>query len=716
MSALTQQTNKKIRDGETSPLGATLTSHGVNFAVYSQYASTIYLLLFDECGASPTDIIALIPSEQNIWNIFVHGIKTGQLYGLKAVGDYNPTQGMRFNEHKLLIDPYARAIIGPCCPQKKLFLGYNPDSPNKDLEQNHEDSTLCAPKSIVVDNAFDWEDDTPLIIPMEDLVIYETHLKGFTAHPSSKARHPGTYLGFIEKIPYLKSLGINAVELLPVHQHYTRGSLLEKGLTDYWGYNTIGYFAPEMSYSSQSNRDSPVREFKTLVKALHKAGIEVILDVVYNHTGEGNELGPTLCFRGIDNSTYYSLRGTKKEPYRYYLDAAGCGNILNIENPVVLNLVLDSLRYWTAEMHVDGFRFDLASILARVKGRYNKESAFFTAVDKDPVLSKVKLIAEPWDMTTYQVGNFPLNWSEWNGKYRDTVRKFNKGERGQVQDLAWRLTGSADLYGDDGRSPYHSVNFVTCHDGFTLHDLYAYSIKHNELNQENNRDGMNENKSWNCGAEGNTDDGNIIDLRLKLMKNALCLLFFSLGTPMLCGGDEFLRTQRGNNNAYCQDNDISWIDWTLIEKNKNMVEFCRKLIVYRNTYTILKHRHFLSGQDQDADAVPDILWFDEHHQTPDWHNPDSRTLCYQLDGSESPSPQGNYHLYFILNSDEKDKVIRIPSYPDMHWYRAIDTSLPFGDDFYSLGLEQLLNPSDHYPSQARSIVALVGRMGENNEK
>jgi glycogen operon protein len=522
-------------------------------------------------------------------------------------------------------------------------------------------------------------------------------------------KHAGTYLGFVEKIPYLKDLGVNAVELMPVHEFHLRSTLADKGLREYWGYNTIGFFAPESSYCTHGGFGCAVREFKTLVRELHKAGIEVILDVVYNHTAEGNELGPTICFKGIDNPTYYSLMGSGDQPYRYYVNDTGCGNTFNAEHPVVMRLILDSLRYWYGVMHVDGFRFDLASIIARAGSKYSKQSPFFKAVSDDPVLRNAKLIAEPWDLTTYQVGEFPSGWSEWNGRFRDTARKFVKGDAGQMRDLGWRMTGSADLYGDDGRSPYNSVNFVTCHDGFTLYDLYSYNDKHNEANLDDNRDGTDDNNSWNCGAEGETSDPGIMKLRKQMMKNAICCLMFSLGTPMLLYGDEVMRTQKGNNNAYCQDNEISWFDWQDVEKGADMLAFCTKAIAFRRRHTILEKRKFLIGKDMDADSVPDISWFGLHLDQPAWDNSESRVLCYQLDGSEEPSDLGNYHLFLILNADFNGHAVALPQHEGMKWYRVVDTSLEPGHDFMSPGEEVLLENQAEYQVNSRSIVALLGK-------
>jgi isoamylase len=704
-----EKTDKKISPGQSEVPGAVISAGGVNFSLYSAHAKEAYLLLFDDSQGEPTDIVKLKKGRKHFWSIFVHGVSAGQLYGFKVEGPYNPSEGMRFNPHKLLIDPYAKALTDECRNHNDLLYGYDFSSPDKDKTMDRRDNSECAPRSVVVDDAFDWDNDAKPNIPFEKLIIYETHLKGFTAHKSSKAEFPGTYLGFIEKIPYLKKLGVNAVELMPIHQFYKRDELIEKGLSEYWGYNSIGFFAPEVSYCSRQTYDSPVKEFKTLVKELHKAGIEVILDVVYNHTGEGDQLGPTLCFKGIDNSSYYALKGDKKDPYRYYVNITGCGNTFNVENPIAMRLVLDSLRYWAQVMRVDGFRFDLASALARVHGAFSKESLFLKAIARDPVLKNVKIIAEPWDLSTYQVGNFPPGWSEWNGKFRDTVRKFIKGLPGQARDLSLRVTGSPDLYGNDGRSPYNSINFITCHDGFTLNDLYSYDSKHNEANGEGNRDGSNDNNSFNCGHEGETDDAAIVETRNRLMRNAFCCLFISTGTPMLSGGDEFCRSQKGNNNPYCQDNEITWFNWTLTEKNKTMVEFVRKAIAFRNRYTILQKRRFFTGHDTDNDSVPDIQWFDKTGGKVNWDESNLKTFSCQLDGSEEPSPLGNYHLFFILNADTQKQDVKIPQHQAMFWYRVIDTYRGGEDNFLEPGKEVPIDDQESYSIEGGSFAALLGR-------
>ncbi len=707
---LKHKTNKRISAGKYYPLGSTLNEDGVNFAIYSQDASEVFLLLFDRSDGEPTDIIQLEQRTKYIWYTFVHGLKAGQLYAYKMRGDFNPKYGKRFNERKLLIDPYAKALTGKFKNTDGLLLAYDPNSVAKDLSIDQRGNTLMVPKSIVIDDHFDWERDEPPDIPLESLIIYEVHLKGFTAHFSSGVKNPGTYLGFIEKISHLKDLGINAVEFLPLQEFYIDDFLLNKGLTNYWGYNTIGFFAPESSYGTKTLPGCQVNEFKTLVRELHKAGIEVILDVVYNHSGEGNELGPTLSFRGIDNTTYYCLAGPPSEPYRYYMNFTGCGNSLNLANPHVIRFVMDSLRYWVEEMHVDGFRFDLASVLGREDGFFQKSASFFDAISQDPVLNRTKLIAEPWDIGTYQVGNFPVDWSEWNGRFRDTVRRFGKGDGEQAKDLGWRLTGSFDLYGDDGRSAYNSINFITCHDGFTLNDLVSYNGKHNEANLEENRDGSNDNHSWNSGVEGETNDPHVTQLRKQLIKNYFCYLLFSCGTPMILGGDEFMRTQKGNNNAYCQDNEISWFQWERVKKNSDILDFFKKAVVFQKRFTILQRRKFFLGEDLDVDHIPDLSWFAKDLGKPFWDDPQLRTLCFQLDGGEEKSDLGDYHLFFILNTDPNLQFIRLPQPPNgKQWHRVIDTSLQGGEDFLAPGEEVRMDPSDHYLANPRSTIVLIGK-------
>ncbi len=710
---LVHKTNKKVSKGAYYPLGATVLADGVNFAIYSQHAAEVFLLLFDAAGNDPSDVIRMENRTRHIWHCFIHGVKPGQLYAYKMRGEHAPSHGLRFNENKLLLDPYSKAISGKVVNTDNLLLAYDPKSNGKDLSIDTRDNTNIMPKSIVVSDAFDWHGDRHPDIPIEELILYEVHVKGFTADASSKISNPGTYLGFIQKIPYLQSLGVNAVELLPLHEYYVDDFLFNRGLTNYWGYNSVCFFAPEIGYSTRSYPGCQVEEFKTLVRELHKAGIEVIMDVVYNHTGEGNECGPTICFKGIDNPTYYALTGTAQDPFRYYMNYTGCGNSMNLSNPHVIRLVMDSLRYWADVMHVDGFRFDLASVLGRENGSFHTCASFFDAISQDPVLNQIKLIAEPWDLGTYQVGNFPVDWCEWNGRFRDTLRKFIKGDGGQINELGFRLTGSADLFGDDGRSAYNSINFITCHDGFTLFDLVSYNGKHNEANLENNADGTNDNNSWNWGIEGATDDEGILCLRKQMMKNYACALFFSNGTPMMLGGDEFMRTQKGNNNAYCQDNSLSWFDWSLVDKHADMVDFFKKAIAFTKKYTVLQKRKFYSGRDGNGNSIPDIAWFGSDGKSPDWSNPNLKTICYQLDGSEAAeaaSKIGDYRLFIIYNIDYQAQTIQLPDNPvGQKWYRAVDTSLPAGKDFAKDGKEALLSPQTHYQANPRSMVVLLGR-------
>ncbi len=703
---LVHSTAKKISDGKFYPLGATLTPDGVNFALYSQAAREVFLLLYDRADGDPTDVIRLECRDRFVWHCFVHGLRAGQLYGYRVAGDFNPSWGLRFNQNKLLIDPYARALTGKFVNKDNILLSYRNDAPEKDLSLDERDSAPFAPRCVVVDNAFDWKGDAHPDIPLQKLVIYETHVKGFTAHASSGVKEAGTYLGVIGKIPHLKDLGVNAVEFLPVHEYYVEDFLVERGLTNYWGYNTVGFFAPESSYGSGRSPGCQVDEFKTMVRELHRAGIEVILDVVYNHTAEGNEMGPALSFRGIDNPSYYILTGSPGQPRRYYMNYTGCGNSLNLASAPALRLVMDSLRYWVEVMHVDGFRFDLASVLGREEAGFMQGGSFFDAVSQDPVLSRVKLIAEPWDLGTYQVGNFPVDWSEWNGRFRDTVRRFVKGDDGQVRELGFRLTGSADLYGDDGRSAFNSINFFACHDGFTLWDLVSYNGKHNEANRENNADGSNDNYSWNCGYEGEGGGPEVTALRKKQAKNFLCMLFLSCGTPMLLGGDEFLRTQGGNNNAYCQDNEIGWIDWSLAEKNADIRGFVKALIEFRNRHTLFERGKFFTGADEDSDGMPDISWYGDGLNRPDWANAGLRTVSYLLDGGEVPSEFGDYLLFISLNADYHLHRIALPNAGSKKWRRVIDTSLVAGEDILPTGSEKDIDDQEYYLVNPRSVVVL----------
>ncbi len=707
----------RVSRGRWYPLGAQCMPGGVNFALFSAHATAVDLVLFAEADGPPTQVIRLATRTRNVWHAFVSGIGPGQLYGYRVEGPYVPERGLRFNPHKLLIDPYARALSGTCRNVDGLLLAYDPGSSAHDLSFDTRDSAACVAKGIVVDDdGFDWRGDTPPDLPLEALVIYEVHVKGFTAHPSSGVACPGTCLGFIEKIPHLKSLGVNAVELMPVHAHLDDDVLLARGLSNYWGYNTIGFFAPEPSYGTGARPGCEVHEFKTLVRELHRAGIEVILDVVFNHTAEGSELGPTLSLRGVDNSSYYLLTGPAHEPGRYYANLSGCGNALDPTQAATIRLIMDSLRYWTQVMHVDGFRFDLAAVLGREAGGFARSGALFDAIAQDPVLHRVKLIAEPWDPGEYEVGNFPVDWSEWNGRFRDTARHFVKGDGGQLADLGWRLTGSADLYGDDGRSPYNSINFITCHDGFTLADLVSYDRKHNEKNGEDNRDGSDDNLSWNCGAEGPTDDAAVVSLRRRLAKNHFCLLLVSMGTPMLLGGDEFLRSQGGNNNAYGQDNATSWFDWNQVTREAGMLRFVTRLIAFMQRCDAVARRRCHPSRDRASRVLPGITWYGTDLDTPRWDDGEARTLCLELDSQVASAGLGRYRLLIILHGGDHLQPVQIPPNDGgAPWHRVVDTSLPDGQDIVDMVEDAVaIDPPGRYLVNARSTVVLVCRTHEQH--
>ncbi len=609
---------RTILPGKPFPQGATWDGTGVNFALYSETATGVDLCLFDNSSHTDPEVITLRECSGFIWHGYLAGIKLGQLYGYRVHGPYEPDRGLRFNSSKILIDPYARAICGNVDWDAPVF-GYKVGDPDGDRSFDRRPDGPAVPKCVVSTSHYDWENDRPPLTPLHDSVIYELHVKGFTKlHPDLPEEVRGTYagLGHPVTIDYLKKLGITAVELMPVHAFLDDGHLVAKGLRNYWGYNTINFFAPEARYCSSGSEGEQIGEFKSMVKALHRAGIEVILDVVYNHTAEGNHMGPTLSFRGIDNPTYYRL---VTENPRFYMDYTGTGNTLNVRHPQVLKLVMDSLRYWVLEMHVDGFRFDLAAALARELHDVDRLSAFFDIINQDPVISQVKLIAEPWDVGEggYQVGKFPTLWAEWNGKYRDVARKYWKSDPGQLAELGYRLTGSSDLYQRDGRHPTASINFIVAHDGFTLNDLVSYNEKHNEANGEDNRDGANDNESWNCGVEGPTEDPEIVTVRERQKKNMLATMMLSQGVPMLCGGDEICRTQGGNNNAYAQDNEVSWFDWKMDDRKEQLLAFTRRVIRIRREHPNLHRRKFFQDRRIDPDAPShdvegveeqDILW------------------------------------------------------------------------------------------------------------
>jgi glycogen operon protein len=632
---------REVWPGRPFPLGASWDGEGTNFSLFSWNAERVELCLFD--GDGNEERVELTERTAHNWHAYLPGVGPGQLYGYRVFGPYEPAEGHRFNPYKLLIDPYAKAIEGPIRWERANVLPYTPagsGTPNEDadLEPDDEDSAPAIPRSVVVDDRFDWQEDAPPRHPWSQTVIYETHVKGFTMkHPGVREDLRGTYAGLASEaaIEHLQTLGVTAVELLPVHHIADEHFLTERGLTNYWGYSSIGYFAPHAGYAASGTHGQQVSEFKGMVKALHRAGIEVILDVVYNHTAEGNHLGPMLSFKGVDNRSYYRL---VPDDRRHYMDYTGTGNTLDARVPSVLRMIMDSLRYFVIECHVDGFRFDLASALARELYDVDKLSAFFDVIHQDPVLSQVKLIAEPWDVGPggYQVGNFPVLWSEWNGMYRDVVRDFWRGQA-PANEFAARFTGSSDLYEEDGRTPYASVNFVTAHDGFTLRDLVSYNEKHNEANLEGGRDGTDDNRSWNCGVEGETDDHNILTLRARQQRNFLATLFLSLGTPMLLGGDEMSRSQGGNNNAWCQDSDISWFDWDLDEDANDILGFTRRLIELRRAHPVFHRTKFLSGEADEESGLPDVWWFrpDGMRMTrPDWERSDAHVLGVFLNGDQ----------------------------------------------------------------------------------
>jgi len=679
----------RLRPGRPYPLGATWDGLGVNFALFSEHATGVELCLFDADTAKSESVCMRLPEQTDmIWHGYAPGVRPGQLYGYRVHGPYAPEEGHRFNPRKVVLDPYAKAI-GRLVNWSDEMFGYRVGDPAADLVMDDRDNAAHSSLALVVDPAFTWGDDTPPRTPWHETIIYELHVKGFTKlHPLLPEAMRGRYVGLAAEpvIAHLKKLGVTAVELMPVHHHVDERHLVERGLTNYWGYNTLGFFAPDLRYASGTPIDS-VREFKIMVRALHAAGIEVILDVVYNHTAEGNHLGPTLFLRGIDNASYYRLT---EESRRYYMDFTGCGNTLNMLHPRVIQLIMDSLRYWVIDMHVDGFRFDLASALARELYEVNKLSAFFEVIHQDPVLSQVKLIAEPWDVGPggYQVGNFPVGWAEWNGKYRDCVRRFWRGDGGQVSELASRLAGSSDLYAHSGRAPHASINFVTAHDGFTLNDLVSYDGKHNEANGEDSRDGDDNNHSWNCGAEGPTADPAVVALRRRQIRNFLSTLLLSQGVPMLCAGDEMGRTQNGNNNAYCQDNEISWIDWELDDERRDLLEFTSFLIHLRREHPVFRRRRFFQGRRIRGAEVEDLTWFGPsgHEMTDEaWDTDFARALMVRLGGQSIDETDENGErivddtfLLLINGSHESVSFTLPPARPEARWERVLDTGEPDG--------------------------------------
>jgi glycogen operon protein len=686
----------------------------VNFALFSENATAVDLCLFDRPNdPQETHRIRIEECTDFVWHVYLPEVRPGQHYGYRVHGLYDPEAGHRFNPAKVLCDPYAKAIAGTIDWSNELF-GYRIGDPKADLSIDDRDNAASIPKCVVVDQAFTWGGDHLLRTPWDRTVIYELHVHGFTArHPDIPKELRGTYAGLATPaaIEHLQHLGVTAVELLPVHHFIRDKHLIDRGLTNYWGYNSIGFFAPDIRYATSPERAQQVWEFKTMVKALHNAGIEVILDVVYNHTGEGNHLGPTLSFRGIDNASYYRL--VPLQP-RYYLDYTGCGNTLNVRHPRVLQLIMDSLRYWVLEMHVDGFRFDLASTLARELHDVDRLSAFFDIIHQDPVLSQVKLIAEPWDLGEggYQVGNFPPGWAEWNGRYRDTIRRYWKGDGRQVAELAYRLSGSSDLYEGGGRRPHASINFVTAHDGFTLHDLVAYNQKHNEANGEHNSDGTDDNLSWNCGVEGPTSRPSILALRERQKRNILATLLLSQGVPMLCGGDEMGRTQRGNNNAYCQDTEISWVDWNLSKPQQSLLTFTRSLIALRQQHPVFRRRRFFQGRRIRGAEVKDLSWLrpDGKEMTDeDWAKGYVRCLGVRLAGHaiEEKDAKGRPLLdetfLMLLNAHHEPRPFTLPAHKrGVRWQPVFDTAL-YNADGKPVALYR---GGEQYDLEARSLALL----------
>ncbi|OGX05591.1 MAG: glycogen debranching enzyme GlgX [Omnitrophica bacterium RIFCSPLOWO2_12_FULL_50_11] len=709
-----QDKNVRVRPGRSYPLGATWDGKGVNFTLYSEHATAVELCLFE--SSSSTQEFCKIPLMERtgqVWHCYLPDAQPGQIYGYRVHGPYRPRLGHRFKPNKLLLDPYAKVIVRPMKWSDEMF-GYTFGHPKEDLAMDNRDNAWCAPLAAVLETGnFDWGDDRAPNVPWHATVIYEVHIRGFTKlHPDIPEHLRGTYAGLASEpaVRHLKELGVTAVELMPVHSIVNDRALVERGLRNYWGYNTLSFFAPEPYYHSGDNPFDVVREFKQTVKSLHASGIEVILDVVYNHTGEGNHLGPTLSFRGIDNLAYYRTMPKHK---RHYEDFTGCGNTLNMKNPRVLQLIMDSLRYWVEEMHVDGFRFDLASALARELYEVDRLSSFFDVMMQDPVLSQVKLIAEPWDLGPggYQVGNFPHGWAEWNGKYRDTLRSFWRGDGGKVAEFATRLCGSSDLYESSGRKPSASINFITSHDGFSLRDLVSYSEKHNEANGANNQDGENYNLSWNCGHEGPAEDAKINGLRWQQMRNLIATLFLSQGVPMIRAGDELGQTQKGNNNAYCQDTEISWIHWNLAQDQKDFLSFVRTMIQIRRENAVLRRMKFFQGMPIRGSEVKDITWFDSfgaEMSDEDWAQDSVRYLGVVLSGQgmtevdERGQPIAGDTLLLLLNAAEDPLRFKLPTLPGsgrVTWEYKLDTAV-------DQPVQQVYTNGDIYDLKGHSVVVM----------
>ncbi len=692
-------TASRIREGLPFPLGASWDGLGVNFAIFSANATKVELCLFDSAGEVELERIELPEYTDEIFHGYLPDAHPGQVYGYRVYGPYDPKNGHRFNHNKLLIDPYAKQLVGELKWSEALF-GYTIGHPDDDLSFDERDSAPFVPKCKVIDPAYTWGREQRVDVPWDKTIFYETHTRGFTMrHPSVPDEVKGTFAGLMvdDVIKHIKGLGVTSIELLPIHAFVNDQHLLEKGMTNYWGYNTLAFFAPDPRYLAHGK----ISEFKEMVAHMHHANLEVILDVVYNHTAEGNERGPTLSMRGIDNASYYRLMPDDK---RYYINDSGTGNTLDLSHPCVLQMVTDSLRYWATEMHVDGFRFDLATILGRYHDGFSERHSFLVACRQDPVLRSVKLIAEPWDCGPggYQVGNFAPGWAEWNDKFRDNIRAFWKGDEGQLADFANRMTASGNLFNQRGRRPYASVNFITAHDGFTLHDLVSYNDKHNEDNDENNQDGSNDNRSWNCGVEGPTDDPEINALRLRQMRNFFSTLLLAQGTPMVVAGDEFARTQHGNNNAYCQDSEIGWVNWDLDEDGKALLAFVKRLIKLRQSYPILRRSRFLVGDYNEALGVKDVTWLSpsgEEMSIEQWEDPNGRCLGMLMDGRAQETGirrRGSEATLLLLVNSHHDGVnFTLPEVPEgLNWTSLIDTNQPEidGTDQFEFGSEYTVTP------------------------
>ncbi len=703
-----------ILPGKPIPLGVSYHRDYTQFALFSRHAEEVSLLLFENANDSQAELVIKLDPQINktgdVWHVAVYGVEPKHYYAYQVNGPYSPKEGHRYNVNKLLIDPYAKALTGDFDWKLDKSMGYNSNSPKQDLSFSKETNIEYVPKCIVIDDYYDWENDKHPLIPTQNTIIYELHVRGFTQHPSSNVVHKGKFAGLIEKIPYLKDLGVTAVELLPIqefdeNENFRTNPFTGEKLKNYWGYSTISFFSPKGSYCVHNSLGQQVIEFKDLVKEFHKAGIEVILDVVFNHTGEGNEKGPTLSFRGIDNVIYYML-----ENGRYYKNFSGCGNTMNCNHPIVRDFILDCLRYWVVEMHIDGFRFDLASILGRDSdGTVLENPPLIQIIAEDPILRNTKLIAEAWDAAgLYQVGSFPgTRWAEWNAKFRDTLRSFWKGDKGKISDLATRLAGSSDLYQHSGRRPFHSINFITCHDGFTLRDLVSYNNKHNEANSENNNDGENNNASYNYGVEGETEDSEIISIRKRQRKNFMVSLLLSQGVPMINMGDEFGRTQNGNNNPWCQDNEISWMDWNLLKKESDFHRFVKLLINFRKNHKAFKRINFFKGV-AGINEIPDINWFDHKGLHLRWDE-NLKHIAFFLSGAPEDTgyEEEDSNFYIMMNAHEKKLSFRLPKeFAVLKWKIAINTYSDSPCDIFEDKDQPIFNPDKILAVEGRSIIVL----------